>query len=269
MVVVEDAAAARLAEARVELEELRAEVARLRGLLGLDARRGDGHRQAWAPTLFTQLVPAAVIESTAPLDDNVALLRQLFGARSDVHAMRWENASTGKSGWSPAVRGGWSHQRAKKQYLPLSDKVLAAHLRGEVTIGVYPLLRGDTCTLLACDFDGGSWVLDALAYLDATAISVRPSLTFVPRPPGRDSPSCFRPPGRSHRSPHAPFRSRLTGTWPRRRTGRRRRSAQKSAQGPTAQPVSSTGCSPAAAIAASVNRNGRHSPALNASSPAR
>ena len=166
MVVVEDAAAARLAEARVELEELRAEVARLRGLLGLDARRGDGHRQAWAPTLFTQLVPAAVIESTAPFDDKVALLRQLFGARSDVFAMRWENASTGKSGWSPAVRGGWSHQRAKKEYLPLSDEVLAAHLRGEVTIGVYPLLRGDTCTLLACDFDGGSWVLDALAYLD-------------------------------------------------------------------------------------------------------
>src|SRR5205807_5919033 len=25
----------------------------------------------------------------------------------------------------------------------------------------------DTCTLLACDFDEGSWVLDALAYLDA------------------------------------------------------------------------------------------------------
>jgi hypothetical protein len=30
-----------------------------------------------------------------------------------------------------------------------------------------PLLRGDMCRLLACDFDKGSWVLDALAYLDA------------------------------------------------------------------------------------------------------
>src|SRR5690606_37499403 len=34
------------------------------------------------------------------------------------------------------------------------------------TIGIYPLLRGDTCALLACDFDDGSWALDALAFLD-------------------------------------------------------------------------------------------------------
>ena len=31
----------------------------------------------------------------------------LFGARRDVYAMRWENARTGKSGWMPAVEGGW------------------------------------------------------------------------------------------------------------------------------------------------------------------
>ncbi len=45
--------------------------------------------------------------------------------------------------------------------------MFAAHLQGRATIGIYPLLRGDTCTLLACDFDKGTWVLDALAYLDA------------------------------------------------------------------------------------------------------
>jgi len=55
----------------------------------------------------------------------------------------------------------------KKEYLPLTDEVLARHLRGEATIGIYPLLPGDTCTLLACDFDQGTWALDALAYLDA------------------------------------------------------------------------------------------------------
>lgn len=27
-------------------------------------------------------------------------------------------------------------------------------------------IQGDTCTLLACDFDDGSWALDALAFLD-------------------------------------------------------------------------------------------------------
>lgn len=30
-------------------------------------------------------------------------------------------------------------------------------------------MRGDACQLLACDFDGGTWALDALAYLDACA----------------------------------------------------------------------------------------------------
>jgi hypothetical protein len=45
--------------------------------------------------------------------------------------------------------------------------VLAAHLRGQADIGIYPLLRGDACTLLACDFDEGTWLLDARAYLDA------------------------------------------------------------------------------------------------------
>ena len=42
-----------------------------------------------------------------------------------------------------------------------------AHLAGEVHAGIYPLLKGDTCRVLACDFDGTGWVLDALAYLDA------------------------------------------------------------------------------------------------------
>jgi hypothetical protein len=97
----------------------------------------------------------------------VALLRSLFGARSEVYAARWESGSTGKTGWSPATRGGWSKRRSAKDYLPLTDDVFAAHLRGESTIGIYPLLHGDTCALLACDFDKGTWALDALAYLDA------------------------------------------------------------------------------------------------------
>jgi hypothetical protein len=49
----------------------------------------------------------------------------------------------------------------------LTDDVLLAHVRGEQTLGIYPLLGGDTCALLACDFDNGTWLLDALAYLDA------------------------------------------------------------------------------------------------------
>jgi superfamily II DNA or RNA helicase len=150
-----------------EVAELREENARLRGLLGLDTRAAGGHQSAWAPTLLNDPSPNAAITATAPVADKVALLRSLFGARSDVYAARWESASTGKTGWSPATRGGWSKRRSAKDYLPLTDDVFAAHLRGESTMGIYPLLHGDTCALLACDFDKGTWALDALAYLDA------------------------------------------------------------------------------------------------------
>jgi len=150
-----------------EVAELREENARLRSLLGLETRPDDGHRHGWAPTLFSQSTEAALVDGAASAEEKLALLRALFGARSDVFAIRWENASTSKSGWSPAVRGGWANKRTKKEYLPLTDEVLARHLRGEATIGIYPLLPGDSCTLLACDFDQGTWALDALAYLDA------------------------------------------------------------------------------------------------------
>ena len=92
----------------------------------------------------------------------------LFVGRDDVYALRWENARTGKAGWGPAVRGGWANaRRPDREYLPLTDEVVERHLAGEIHAGLYPLLRGDTCRLLVCDFDGAGWTLDALAYLDA------------------------------------------------------------------------------------------------------
>jgi len=96
-----------------EIAELREENARLRSLLGLETRHDDGHRHGWAPTLFSQPTETALIEGTASVGEKLALLRSLFGARSDVFAIRWENSSTSKSGWSPAVRGGWANKRTK------------------------------------------------------------------------------------------------------------------------------------------------------------
>jgi hypothetical protein len=83
--------------------------------------------------------------------------------------MRWENAGTGKSGWLPAVRGGWRKgiPHAERDYLPLTAEVLAAHLSGKVHIGFYPLLDGDRCWWLAADFDGTAAMLDALNYIKA------------------------------------------------------------------------------------------------------
>ena len=94
-----------------ELVRLREENARLRALLGLDERPADGHTVAWSPTLLSRPRRRPPIDARSSNDAKLALFQSLFGARSDVYAIRWENASTGKSGWSPATRGGWSRQR--------------------------------------------------------------------------------------------------------------------------------------------------------------
>ena len=150
-----------------EMAALRAENDRLRGLLGLDERTSDAHARAWAPTLLTESTYQPSVDASSEAADKLALLWSLFGARSDVYARRWESASSGKSGWSPATKDRWSKGRRPRDYLPLTDDVFVSHLRGDETIGIYPLLRDDTCALLVCDFDKGTWALDALAYLDA------------------------------------------------------------------------------------------------------
>ena len=161
-----------LATALAELEQLRAENQRLRGLLGLDTRPAAEPVEVAEPILFqsTPLGPAGKVDASSPQAAKLALFRSLFAGREDVHATRWENPRTGATGWSPAVRGGWARtSKGPREYLPLTDEVIARHLTGEATVGLYPLLAGDACQLLACDFDGGTWALDALAYLDACA----------------------------------------------------------------------------------------------------
>lgn len=156
-----------------EVEALRAENARLRSLLGLDERATASPVAPWRGVLFADLLSAttieqALIDRSSPRAAKVSLFRSLFAGRDDVHALRWENTRTGKAGWGPAVRGGWANaRRSDREYLPFDGEVAERHLSGALHAGVYPLLSGDTCRLLACDFDGPGWALDALAYLDA------------------------------------------------------------------------------------------------------
>lgn len=175
--VMGELTAASPAELRREIERLRAENGRLRSLLGLDspepatAQPAPPPTPAWEPTLFRDPGVAtnrAQVDAHSSPEAKIALFRSLFAGREDVYAARWENARSGKSGWSPVVVGGPANaRRPDRAYLPLTDAIVGAHLTGRVHVGLYPLLRGDTCRLLACDFDGASWVLDAVAYADA------------------------------------------------------------------------------------------------------
>ena len=73
----------------VELEQLRAENARLLRLLKLSRREA-------APPGPAQLglfeAPPGLVHAGSPPEVKVALFAALFAARTDVYAVRWENA---------------------------------------------------------------------------------------------------------------------------------------------------------------------------------
>src|SRR5919206_1141669 len=72
-------------------------------------------------------------------------------------------------------------RRSYPPYLALTDDVIAAHLVGEVHVGLYPLLDGDTCCWLAADFDGPAAMLDALSYVKAARAIGAPAALEVSR----------------------------------------------------------------------------------------
>jgi hypothetical protein len=135
-------------EVAAELARLRAENTRLMRLLKIsppDAAPPDPAQGG-----FFDAEPGAV-DKDSPLEVKVAFFGRLFAARTDIYAVRWDNARAGTKGWLPAVRGKWRKgvRHADRDYQPLTPKVLDAHLRGDMHIGLYPLLDGDRCWWLA------------------------------------------------------------------------------------------------------------------------
>ena len=149
-----------------ELARLRAENAWLLRLLKLTPRQAAPPGPAQAAYFEA---PPGLVDDESPPEAKVAFYAALFAARTDLYATRFDNPRTGKGGWVPAVRGGWRKgtRHQDRDYLPLTPAVLAAHLKGEVHIGLYPLLDGDKCWWLAADFDGPEAMFDALMYVKA------------------------------------------------------------------------------------------------------
>jgi len=157
-----------------ELQQLREENARLKALL-------FQHCIAWKekpasasghPTETSE--PAGTQLSTT---QKIALFRKLFRGRIDVYPLRWE-AATGKSGYSPSCGNEWKPGLCNKpkvkcgecnqrMLLPVTDQVIFDHLAGKHTVGVYPLLKDDSCYFLAADFDESAWRDDARAFMQS------------------------------------------------------------------------------------------------------
>ena len=154
-----------------DLAALKAENARLIALLeahGIDWRRTP------APTLSIQELEPTRFST----HEKIALFRSLFRGRTDVYPVRWEDKTTGKSGYSPACANKWRAGICEKPrvkcsdcgnrlLIPLSDTVIYNHLSGGHTVGVYPLLEDDSCHFLAVDFDEAEWREDARAFMQS------------------------------------------------------------------------------------------------------
>ncbi|SAL06869.1 helicase [Caballeronia calidae] len=112
---------------------------------------------------------------TLSTKQKVQLFLRLFRGRTDVYPLRWESRNSGKSGYAPACANEWRTGICEKPrircadcghrvLLPLDDRVIYAHLAGDHTLGLYPLMPDGTCFLLAVDFDEEGWREDARAF---------------------------------------------------------------------------------------------------------
>lgn len=116
-------------------------------------------------------------------ESKIALFRQLFRGRDDVYARRFESRRTGKSGYSPACANEWvagvcDKPRIKctacayQRFLPVTDEAVRWHLSGQdaaghdFVMGIYALLRDETCFFLVIDLDKQNWRDDARAVMN-------------------------------------------------------------------------------------------------------
>lgn len=129
----------------------------------------------------------ARITHASTSDEKLQLFRSRFRGREDAFAHSWVNQRKGTKGWAPRTRT-WVAPKdvTASDLLPLTDKVVYEHLSATAPgsahfhLGLYPLLPDDHCYLLACDFDKGTWKLDAQAYAWAATTG-----SFLPRTPCR------------------------------------------------------------------------------------
>lgn len=110
-------------------------------------------------------------------EQKISLFLSLFRGREDVFPKRWDNVKTGKSGYAPACHNEWVRGVCNKPqvkcsvclnqyFIAVTPDVIRKHLVGDYTIGVYPMLKDETCWFIAADFDKENWQRDATAFLE-------------------------------------------------------------------------------------------------------
>lgn len=137
----------------------------------------DAEAKTQAPCGSTgkQLVktPKIVAETDLTSREKVELFAGLFAGRSDVYATRWASRTDAqKSGYSPKCTMRYTEGCSLKCHLcphRAYEKVTAgtyySHLKGDIVMGVYPLLTDNTCRFAVLDFDDSDWERDGKAVI--------------------------------------------------------------------------------------------------------
>ncbi|MCL2081797.1 MAG: DEAD/DEAH box helicase family protein [Oscillospiraceae bacterium] len=111
-------------------------------------------------------------------EEKIKIFMSLFRGRHDVYAKRWESRKKGTSGYSPVCAYEWKRgicqkpkikcsSCTKKKYLPINQEVISSHLMGESVLGIYPLLKDETCCFVVIDFDKNRWREDVTAFRES------------------------------------------------------------------------------------------------------
>jgi hypothetical protein len=102
----------------------------------------------------------------------VSLFKSLFVGRDDVVAKQFKYKNTDKVGYVPYCKNDWRYDVCPKKkghsmglckscdaksFVSYSDTLIKKHLRGEITLGIYPMLEGDMAKFLVIDFDKEHW----------------------------------------------------------------------------------------------------------------
>lgn len=159
-----------LHQAFLEIERLKHENAYLRQLLKQQQFESNNTLESVKQYNLNKQTKEKIIQK------RIQIFKSLFRGRDDVYAIRWQSKNS-KSGYTPACSLEWQPPLCQKpnikcsqcqvrQLLPLTDEIIYRHLLGEITIGLYPLLKDDTCWFLAVDFDKRDWQKDIQAFVE-------------------------------------------------------------------------------------------------------
>jgi len=162
-----------------QIKELETENARLRAIL-------VRHNIEYAPAPRGQQEDCLLLEKPSSkqcsstqlsLQEKVSLFRSVFKGREDVFARRWYSATTQKSGYQPVCEREWKPDFCDKRkfkcaecpnrkFAPLSYNDIFNHLAGKDlygrdVVGLYVIMRDDSCYFLCADVFWQSSALQA------------------------------------------------------------------------------------------------------------